>query len=90
MSASSNCVTCGMFTQLACRRGPEIFWMRDSGLVSTGPNFEKSTAGMVGRPVPPPFALAPRPPAGAPPLGSARRSLAAHRHSSKPASLTTT
>ena len=32
MSASSNCVTCGMLTQLACRRGPEIFWMRDSGL----------------------------------------------------------
>ena len=32
MSASSNCVTCGMLTQLACRRGPEILWMRDSGL----------------------------------------------------------
>ncbi len=31
MSASSNCVTCGMLTQLACRRGPEMRWMRVSG-----------------------------------------------------------
>src|SRR5580698_8212486 len=28
--------------------------MRDSGLVSTGPNAEKSIAGMTGRPPPPP------------------------------------
>src|SRR5271156_6515479 len=28
--------------------------MRDSGLVSTGPNSEKSIAGMTGRPPPPP------------------------------------
>ena len=50
MSASSNCVTCGMFTQLACRRGPEIFWIRLSGLVSTGPYFAKSTVGIEGTP----------------------------------------
>src|SRR6185312_3316005 len=63
MSASSNCVTCGMFTQLACRRGPEIFCMRDSALVSTGPNCAKSTTGTAGS-APPPGAGAG---AGAPP-----------------------
>ena len=48
MSASSNCVTCGMLTQLACRRGPAIFWMRESGRRSTGPNAAKSTSGTFG------------------------------------------
>ena len=45
MSASSNCVTCGIETQLRCRLGPESFWMRDSGFDSTGPNLAKSTSG---------------------------------------------
>ena len=31
MSASSNCVTCGIITQLRARFAPEIFLMRDSG-----------------------------------------------------------
>ena len=57
MSASSICQTCGTLSQLACRRGPEIFWMRPSGLTSIAPNFEKSTSGT--------FGSAP-PPAGAP------------------------
>ena len=48
MSASSNCVTCGMLIQLACRRGPEMRWMRDSGSVLTGPYCAKSTAGTCG------------------------------------------
>ena len=52
MSASSNCVTCGTLTQLACRRGPEIFWMRLSGLRSTGPNAAKSTGGTRGSAAP--------------------------------------
>ena len=45
MSASSNCVTCGIITQLRARLAPEIFLMRDSGSVSIGPNFAKSTFG---------------------------------------------
>ncbi len=45
MSASSNCVTCGIITQLRARLAPEIFLIRDSGFVSTGPNFAKSTVG---------------------------------------------
>src|SRR5438045_7958594 len=49
MSASSNCVTCGIEIQLRCRYGPESFWMRDSGLDSTGPNLAKSTSGQGGR-----------------------------------------
>ena len=53
MSASSICQTCGTLSQLACRRGPEIFWMRPSGLTSTAPNFEKSTSGIFGRAAPP-------------------------------------
>ena len=48
MSASSQCVTCGTFTHDACRRGPEMRLMRDSGTVSTGPNLAKSTAGIAG------------------------------------------
>ena len=36
MSASSNCVTCGMLTQLACSRGPAIFWMRVRGVARSG------------------------------------------------------
>ena len=35
-----------MFSHDACRSGPEMCLMRDSGLVSTGPNLEKSTAGI--------------------------------------------
>src|SRR6266446_3788764 len=34
-----------MLIQLACRRGPEMRWMRDSGSVLTGPYCAKSTAG---------------------------------------------
>jgi hypothetical protein len=49
MSASSCWVTCGMFSQAACRRGPEILRTRDSGLISTGPNFAKSTTGTAGK-----------------------------------------
>src|SRR4051812_19505148 len=49
MSASSNCVTCGIEIQLRCRYGPESFWMRGSGLVSTAPNLAKSTSGQAGR-----------------------------------------
>ena len=45
MSASSKLVTCGIVTQLRCRAGPESFWMRGSGFVSTGPNLAKSTSG---------------------------------------------
>src|SRR6266704_1474954 len=52
MSASSWCVTCGTLSQDRCRTGPEIFLMRASGRVSTGPNFAKSTAGISGMPVP--------------------------------------
>ena len=48
MSASSCCVTCGTLTQLAWSRGPAIFWMRDSGSVSTRPYFAKSTVGTAG------------------------------------------
>src|SRR5438034_3734950 len=49
MSASSCWVTCGMETQLRCRNPPESFLIRDRGLVSTGPNFAKSTCGHSGR-----------------------------------------
>src|SRR5882672_972518 len=49
MSASSCWVTCGMETQLRCRNPPESFLMRESALVSTGPNFAKSTCGHSGR-----------------------------------------
>ena len=41
MSASSQLVTWGIETQLRCRPGPAIFWIRVSGLLSTGPNFAK-------------------------------------------------
>src|SRR5450830_1845025 len=44
-SASSNCVTCGIMTQLRCRLGPEIFLMRDSGSNSVAPNLLKSSDG---------------------------------------------
>ena len=49
MSASSNCVTCGMPIQLRCRFAPESFLMRERGCVSTGPNLAKSTVGQAGR-----------------------------------------
>src|SRR5512135_2876290 len=64
MSASSNCVTCGIITQLRCRFAPEIFLMRDSGLASTAPNLAKSTSGHGSRPGSAP------PPEGAPPPAS--------------------
>src|SRR2546428_2155335 len=38
-----------METQLRCRNPPESFLIRDRGLVSTGPNFAKSTCGHSGR-----------------------------------------
>src|SRR3954469_3351454 len=53
MSASSPCVTCGTLSQERCRCGPDRRLMRGSGFVSTGPNFEKSTAGISGMPIPP-------------------------------------
>ena len=49
MSASSNCVTCGIITQLRASAGPEIFLMRESGCSSIGPNFAKSTFGHAGQ-----------------------------------------
>src|SRR5215218_1555566 len=52
MSASSPWVTCGTLSQERCRCGPESRLMRGSGLVSTGPNFAKSTAGISGMPMP--------------------------------------
>ncbi len=61
MSASSNCVTCGIITQLRCRLAPEIFLMRDSALVSIAPNLAKSTSGHGSNPgKAPPEAAAPR------------------------------
>src|SRR5215218_3110917 len=52
MSASSLCVTCGMLSHDRCRNGPDTFLMRGSACVSTGPNFEKSCAGISGIPEP--------------------------------------
>jgi hypothetical protein len=48
ISARSCCVTWGRLIQLACKRGPEIFWMRVSGCVSISPNFAKSMTGTCG------------------------------------------
>ena len=45
MSASSWLVTCGIITQLRCRFAPEIFLIRDSGLLRSAPNLVKSTFG---------------------------------------------
>ena len=50
MSASSLWVTWGTLSQDRCSAGPDSRWMRDSGRVSTGPNFEKSCAGTSGMP----------------------------------------
>src|ERR1035437_6485833 len=44
-SASSNCVTWGIITQLRARFALEIFLMRESALVSIAPNFAKSILG---------------------------------------------
>ena len=41
MSASSNCVTCGIITQLRARLAPEIFRIRDSGTASIGPELRE-------------------------------------------------
>src|SRR5471030_2243306 len=57
-SASSNCVTCGIMTQLRCRFGPLISLMRDSGSSSVGPNLLKSTDGHGSTLMPPPDAPA--------------------------------
>jgi hypothetical protein len=50
MSASSWFVTWGIITQLRCRLAPEIFLIRDRGLLSTGPNLAKSICGHGSRP----------------------------------------
>jgi hypothetical protein len=59
MSASSLWVTCGIITQLRARFGAEIFWIRERGTRSIGPNFSKSTSAtgeprsaLAGAPVP--------------------------------------
>jgi len=66
-SASSCWVTCGIITQLRARFAPEIFFIFDSGRVSTSPNLEKSTCGQGSRfsPAPPPLPRAEAPPASA-------------------------
>ena len=51
-SASSWLVTWGTFTHARCRCRPEMRLIRDSGRVSTSPNFAKSTAGIGAIPVP--------------------------------------
>ena len=50
MSASSLCVTCGTLSHERCRNGPDTFLIRGSAWVSTGPNLEKSCAGISGMP----------------------------------------
>ena len=70
MSASSNCVTCGIITQLRARLAPEIFLMRDSGFASIGPNLAKSTAGHGSRLSEPPPLM--------PPAAARRAAAAAH------------
>src|SRR4029453_3892482 len=52
MSASSLWVTWGTFSHDRCRNGPDSFLMRGRGTVSTGPNLEKSWAGISGMPRP--------------------------------------
>ena len=57
MSASSCWVTCGIIAQLRARLAPEIFWMRDSGLldraelgeIDLGPRNEVQSAAGTGR-----------------------------------------
>ncbi len=67
MSASSNCVTCGIITQLRARFAPEIFLIRDNGFGSIAPNFVKSTEGHGNRlSWPPPLIPPPGAPAAAP------------------------
>ena len=56
ISASSNWVTCGIIAQLRARLAPEIFWIRDSGLLSIAPNLAKSTFGHGSKLSPPPAA----------------------------------
>ncbi len=48
MSAQSFWVTCGACSQLRCRLGPEIFWIRLSFWRSIGPKREKSITGISG------------------------------------------
>ncbi len=52
ISARSCCVTCGRLIQLACKRGPAIFWIRVSGWTSISPNLAKSTTGVFGSAAP--------------------------------------
>src|SRR5690606_30417983 len=54
ISACSLLVTCGIMTQFRCRLAPEIFLMRDKGLLSIGPNLEKSILGQSSTLKPPP------------------------------------
>ena len=58
MSAQSFCVTCGAFSQLRCKFGPAIFWIRVSFRRSMAPNFEKSITGIAGSAEPPPLGTA--------------------------------
>ena len=53
MSASSLMGDVGHVEPGPVQMRPEIFLIRASGRVSTGPNFEKSTAGISGMPMPP-------------------------------------
>src|SRR4029453_12264956 len=66
MSASSLWVTGGTFSHDRCRKGPDSFLIRGSGTVSTGPNLEKSWAGISGMPAPAGAAAAGAAAAGAP------------------------
>jgi len=56
ISASSNWVTWGKFTQLRCRFRALGFLMLESEIISISPNLEKSTSGICG--IPPPTAPA--------------------------------
>ena len=57
MSASSNCVTCGIVTQLRCRLRPDSFWILVSGWIEISPNCVKSISGSSGTAKPVPVAV---------------------------------
>ena len=63
MSASSNCVTCGIITQLRARLAPEIFLIRDSGVGLDRRRTSRSPASATaaGSSAPAPPALLPAP-----------------------------
>ena len=52
ISAESNCVTCGTFSQLRCRLAAPTCIRRVIGTSSTAPNLLKSTSGIGGIPLP--------------------------------------